>query len=279
MDEQYFIVREVFAYYGRSMYVAQTVEKGIMNIILFNQHKNGITKTRYDELLHEKSLLTFGQLKREIQEMDCFTDSELDAINEFHEKRDFLAHSYWWERAVEFYDDKLQYKLLEELNEYTELFKRLNEIIENKINPLIKKYGIDLDGIQNEMVSQGKTVPFESFRKLSKNEVVVEIFGYKNAENSLIPIFKLKDNTNWTVCEIGLTQYKFEIVEENKFNLKNMENVIPINQFNPRPKVKSNWNYELDLKKKCFKMIISRENNTAPMKWKIKNTVANQVGV
>lgn len=275
MTEQDYIVREIFAYYGRTMYLAQAIEKGIMNLIVVSQHKHGITKTRYDEILHEKSSMTFGQLKREIIDLDCFSDHELELIEKFHEKRDFLAHSYWWERAVEFYDEKLQYKLFNELDDLTEFFDSLNELIENKAKPFIEKHNIDIDSIRDEMIAQGKTIPFDSFRKLNKNETIIDLFPYKNAENSLIPIFELEDRTFWTICEIGLTQYKFEVLQKNKLRFKNFDGVLPISQFNPRPKINQPWNYELDLKKKGLKMMITKESNESPMKWKITNTVAN----
>ncbi len=275
MTEQDYIVREIFAYYGRTMYLAQVIEKGIMNLIVVSQHKHGINKTRYDEILHEKSSMTFGQLKREIKDLDFFSDLELELIEEFHKKRDFLAHSFWWERAVEFYDEKLQHKLLNELDKLTEFLDSLNELVENKTKPFIDKHNIDIDNIRNEMITQGKTIPFESFRKLNKNEVVIDLFPYKNAENSLIPIFELEDRTFWTICEIGLTQYKFEVLQENKLRFKNFDGILPISQFNPRPKMNKPWNYELDLKKKGLKLVISKENNESPMKWKIINTVAN----
>ena len=276
MTEQDYIVREIFAYYGRTMYLAQTIEKGIMNLLIISQHKHGITMTRYDEILHEKSSLTFGQLKRDIKELNCFSEIELGQIEEFHKKRDFLAHSYWWERAVEFYDEKLQHKLLEELNDLREFFNKLNELVEDKIKPFIENHNIDLGSIMNEMIAQGKTIPFESFRKLDKNETVIDLFPYKNAENSLIPVFELEDNTFWTICEIGLTQYKFEIVKENKLNINGLEKIFPIKQFNPRPKTQNPWNYELDLKKNGLKMIVSKDDTNSTMKWKIKKRDSNK---
>lgn len=186
-----------------------------------------------------------------------------------------MAHTFWWDRAVEFYDENLQHKLLIELTKITDSFDYLNELVENKAKPFIEKHNIDIDGIRNEMIAQGKTIPFDSFRKLNKNETVIDLYPYKNAENSLIPIFELEDNTFWTICEIGLTHYKFEVLKENKLKFKNFDGILPIKQFNPRPKVNLPWNYELDLKKKGLKMVISKENNESPMKWRITNTVAN----
>ena len=270
MTEQDYIVREIFAYYGRAMYIVQTVEKGLMNLIVTSNHQFGITKTRYDEILYEKSLLTFGQLKREINETNVFSEEELTMINEFHEKRDFLAHSFFWDRAVEFYDETQQHKLLVELDKMTDFFERINQFVEAKVQPFIDQNDIDLEAIQHEMVLQGKTIPLEKFRKLSKNEKVIELFPYKNSENSIIPIFKLEDDTFWTLCEVGLTQYKLEIIETNKLKFKNLDELLPINQFNPRPTIENHWNYELDLKKKGLKMVVTKENVNSPMKWSIK---------
>lgn len=278
MTEQENIVKEIFAYYGKTLYIAQTIEKGIMNLILISQHKYGISKTRFEEILYEKSSMTFGQLKREIKELKSFSDAELRLIEQFHEKRDFLAHSFWWERAVEFYDEKLHYKLLKELSDLTTFFDSLNILIEGKVRAFLKEHNINIDSIRDEMFSQGKTIPFESFRKLNKNETIIDLFPYRNAENSLIPIFKLEDNTFWTICEIGLTQYKFDIIQENKLKFNHFSReIFPINQFNPRPKIENPWNYELDLKKKGLKMIISRENMDSPLKWKLKNTTPKDV--
>jgi len=214
MSEQDFIVREIFAYFGRTMYLAQSVEKGFMNVILMEQHSHQITETRYDELLAELSTLTFGQLKRKIKEISHFTADDLALVEQFHKKRDFLAHSYWWERSVEFYDDSLQHKLLIELDEITVFFESVNELIKKNISPFTSAHSIDLEELSKVLVSQGETIPLETFRELNKNENVKDLFGYKNAPQSQIPIFQLEDNTHWTICEFGLSQYKFEIKEE-----------------------------------------------------------------
>lgn len=270
MDEQDYIVREIFAYYGRAMYQAQTIEKGILSIILMLQHKNGITQSRFDELLYEKSQLTFGQLKRELSELNCFSPNELAKINEFQEKRDFLTHNYWWDRAVEFNVPNLQPTLLVELNSYTNFFNELHELINNLSNSFLEKHKINFIEIQNELIAEGKTPIIESFRKLKKNEVLIDLFGYRNHPNSFIPIFQLEDKTYWTLCEEGLTQYKNKIIEISKVPLEKIANIFPINQFNPRPKVNVPWNYEIDLKKKGLKVMVSRDESTGQMKWRIK---------
>jgi hypothetical protein len=39
-----------------------------MNLVVICNHKFGISRARYGEILYEKSLLTLGQLKRELND-------------------------------------------------------------------------------------------------------------------------------------------------------------------------------------------------------------------
>ncbi len=270
MQEQDDILKEIFAYYGGAMYFAQCLEKGIMNIIVLKTIEKGITKTRIEELIQEKSALTFGQLKRELKELNIFTENELKDIDTFHEKRDFLAHSYWWERTVEFYDPSLQHKLLFELNEYKSSFEELEKVIISKASGFIEQYGINMDATLLTMLSEGATTPFEKFRKLSKNETVISIFGYNETDSSQIPIFEFSDNTFWTISEVGLSQYKSDIADQKKFTIDKINGIMPINQFNPRPKIIAPWNYELDLKKRGLIMKISKLDSNCQLRWSIK---------
>ncbi|TXK30872.1 hypothetical protein FVR03_20235 [Pontibacter qinzhouensis] len=262
-------IKDIFAYYGRAMCIAQSVEKGIMCMLLLPQRDNFITQSRYDELLYEKSSYTFGQLKRELLQLNIFTDDELNKLDEFHKKRDFLVHNYWWDRSVELYDPNLQHKLFDELEAYTIFFIEINEIIKGINHTVLEKNNINLQRIQEEMIAEGETPILEPFRKLKKSEVLVDLFGYRNNPNSYIPIFQLDDLTYWTLCEVGLTQYKEHIVETEKVPLKQVDGLFPIVQFNPRPAVNTPWKYQLDLKKRGLKVDVEFITELRKVKWKI----------
>ncbi len=261
--------KELFAYFGRAVYLAQVVEKGIMSIIILSRHEVGITKFRHDELLSKLSSLTFGQIKRKLYELNIFNPEELKLIDEFHDKRDFLIHSFWWERAVELYDKMHHNKLFLELEELAEFFEEVDSKISLKHNESEFAKGIDLNDSIKDLVSYGKTPSGIQCRELSKNEVVTDIFGYKNAPNSIIPIFELEDKSFWTICENGLSQHMFEIIERNKVSIPQLVGIFPIKQFNPNPKINRLWDYHLDLKKKGLKMKISKNDRYSPIKWSL----------
>jgi len=259
------LTKELFTTYGLLVYLIQVIEKKILSLILSDNLKNNITQSRYDELLYEKSQLTLGQLKRDLKNTTLFLPRDLEKIERFHKKRDFLIHSYWWTKAVEI--ETAPNSLLHELKEFQTFFDEINSMLELKTLQFYIKNDINLDEIANEMISEGVTPSLESFRPLKKNETLIDLFKYQNAIGSIIPIFQLEDKTYWTVCEIGLTQYKKEIIPANKTVITKVQSIFPIKQFNPRPKINALWNYNLDLKKQGLKVKIGFENGS--MKWGI----------
>lgn len=89
---------------------------------------------------------------------------------------------------------------------------------------------------------------------------------------SQIPLFKLDDNTYWSLCEIGLTSFSKITNEENLIPLDKTVGIFPVLQFNPKPKVSEEGKYELDLKKGGLVMKVERVliENIAVFKWGIR---------
>ena len=111
-----------------------------------------------------------------------------------------------------------------------------------------------------------------TYRKLTKNETLLGIFTYESAPGSQIPIFKLKDNTYWSLCEVGLTNFSRIKNDEELTSLEKTQGIFPINQFNPRPKVTDEGEYKLDLKKNGLFMKVERViiADKTVYKWAIK---------
>lgn len=263
-------IRECFAYFGRTIYMVQTIEKGILNCLILS-YKN-VTKARYDELLAEKSQLTFGQLKREIIEKQIFESEIIQRIEKFHEKRDWLAHNYWWDRAVEFYRDDLRFKIFEELDNLTTEFDEFNNLINDKYQQFISEHGQDFNKLFDEFTSFDKTPDNPTFRKLLKNETLTGLFTYESEQGYQIPIFRFEDNSYWTLCECGLTYFNNANFEQSLIPLDKTNGIFPVLQFNPRPKIINDWDYELDLKKNglYIKVQPSEIDGRFVFKWTIK---------
>lgn len=240
-------VRECFAYFGRVIFLAQEVEKEILNSLVLS-YKN-ISHTRFDELLAEKFQLTFGQLKREIIQKKLFDNIILNKIEKFHELRDWLVHSYWWERTIEFYRDDLRVKIIEELDRIASEFGKLNDEIHKINSDFLKAKGLDTSQLTRELAELDQTPTFKKYRKLIKNETLIGLYLFETDNGSRIPLFELNDNTYWTICENGLTEYNLEFKKDKLLHIDKTNEIFPVTNFNPKPKTTRDWDYELDLKK------------------------------
>lgn len=267
MEKEEIIIRDIYAFYGRVIYTAQIVEKGLMNIIVLQNLEDNISRTRYYELLFEKSSLTAGQLLREIERLRIFPKNE-ELLEEFHKKRDFIVHNYWWENDINFNDHGSIDRIKKELKSYYVFFEELIAIIvQYRIN-FEKKHSLVIDESLNEALFRTSLLEIKKFRKINKNEIVKDIYCCNDSLNNVIIIFTLADDTIWTLGEIGLTQYFNKINTSEIIAIEELIGIFPIAQFNPRPKNVKPWSYNLDLKKRGLKLVVFRENSNS-INWKI----------
>jgi hypothetical protein len=129
------IAEEFYAYYGLAMHTVQTLEHGLLIYnALWQYNNNGISKIDYLKLLAKPA--TLGQLKTKILENKVFNDSEIVLLDEVNKKRRFLAHRFWWERNINFSDNKHLEALKLEIVSNIRLFDSLNNILNKRIMSL-----------------------------------------------------------------------------------------------------------------------------------------------
>lgn len=267
------IIGNVYSLFGRTINHVQIIEKAIMNSIILKKFENDITSSRYHELYFEYYKKPTGQLLREFNEI--IPDTDIILFEEFHELRDFLSHHYWWEINLEFENQKSIDDTICELKDYISIFENLIDYLNNFRLEFEKKHNLQVNHEFDKALFITSLNEIKKFRKLNKNENVVDIFAYEQSKQDIIPIFQLEDNTFWTVAESGLSQYFYKILESSKIQIKELIGIFPIKQFNPHPKTISPWNYALLLKKKGLKIVVNLKKNNNPFEWNIENTVAN----
>ena len=91
------------------------------------RNRSDVIRPRLEEKLVYAFSLTMGNIFEEIK---SFIPEELHAnIKEAIEKRNFLAHYFWYERAHMMFTTKNVTQLINELNDYSELFNNIDEIL------------------------------------------------------------------------------------------------------------------------------------------------------
>jgi hypothetical protein len=153
LDQDEEQIKEVYARFGLAMYQAQCVERAIA-ILLATEYGPGptkITRSQYDDLLESLFKKTFGgliaHLRKSVNVPSNFDDTLREALN----KRNWLAHEYFWDRAGHFLSDKGRNIMLSELNEIIEYFSNLDQQVTEIYQAWAEKHGITKDRINIEM--------------------------------------------------------------------------------------------------------------------------------
>ena len=91
--------KEVYAFYGLTMYAAQCLEKGLVHLAFsyLLSEKEILTRDEWDNLFADVNKKTFGRLLNIISKTLSAPQSVFDDLKEALNKRNWLAHDYFFE--------------------------------------------------------------------------------------------------------------------------------------------------------------------------------------
>ncbi|WPO94626.1 hypothetical protein SFA32_16930 [Buttiauxella sp. HR94] len=155
--------KEVYAYFGLAMYRAQCVEKSIVQLLIFldffkeNAPKFSTSEKweedfdRFDEMLSKK---TMGNLLSSIKKLSVLDDDIENTLSLALKKRNWLAHAYFVDHALDFINESGRNKMITELEKVIELFNLVENILQPISSSAALKYGLTdeiLEKIKKEM--------------------------------------------------------------------------------------------------------------------------------
>jgi len=137
LDDESYQAREVFAQYGLTSYVSQVLEKAILNALTLRQvaASDAPTQEAWDRYFASNASLTMGRL---IGAFERHFPSEGELVRLLRTalpKRNYIAHTFFWNYAVAFTTGTGRETMLLELFEIRELFESVQSLIE----PLIRR--------------------------------------------------------------------------------------------------------------------------------------------
>lgn len=173
-------VKETFAYFGRAYYLAGVLDSALALALLFidflpsvkaaHLRDRGQTFDRpayeaaFDKFLADQHAQTLGNLRKRLFASSLLDDALKVEIDEAKKKRDFIAHHYFRERAVEFATRAGRDQMIAELVEIARHLERVAQMID----VAIEIAQIDL-GIEPEIIA-AYTKRFMDSEGLSKSE-------------------------------------------------------------------------------------------------------------
>jgi hypothetical protein len=166
LDSESAQVRDVYAYYGLTMYWAQCLEQSIFQNLLFFDHfpkaiANYTTPKswaeEFDRYENRELGQTMGRLIRRLNEAGQATTSIEELLNAALKSRNWLAHGYFADRAIQFTMPDGREVMITELEELQSKFKECAHQLDAVTLPAMRKYGFsdaELARIQAAMIEE-----------------------------------------------------------------------------------------------------------------------------
>lgn len=250
------LVREMYARFGLAYYHSEVLHRGLCIILaMFDlPRRDLITRPRVEEHLAHTFSLTLGGV---IIELDGKLPAKYSTkLAEVREKRNFLAHHFWFDRAhLMFRADHIQ-GLIDELDGYTEIFNRLDEETSAWFHARQTELGLTDDILQDclarilsgegEEPLPGKDVVKELERKLKRKQRLVRVWEFELPEGGKPLVFEMQDGTLWQLCDAGLGWTRFQNTEPHWVEHPAIQPHLPAD-ITPRPKGVKPWEYEFKL--------------------------------
>lgn len=151
LDEPGMQFKEICAFYGAAMHMAQVLEHGIVNAIFFLDflptRKGEWTDEEYEDFFAGNFSKTFGRLVKSLKKVTV-VPSELEAlIKESNDRRNYLAHTFFREKTDVLYGGGYQ-EIIDSLNEDIDQFAKTDQILSAFLKPIWNKFGWTEEAIE-----------------------------------------------------------------------------------------------------------------------------------
>ncbi len=123
------------------------------------------------------------------------------------DRRNFLAHRFWYERIELMTTSEGVSKLIVELSEYTAEFQALNADIDKCVEPYMSRADVTDEMVQRALASLLRGEPEEPMirqRRPKRRELIVAVYDVPVEGGGSAPVFQTDDGTLWQLCDAGL---------------------------------------------------------------------------
>ena len=153
--------RETFARYGLAMYHAQCVEKSLAILVssVFNNEFLPSDPNRRGEIQDKVFAKTIGRLINRMRKLVSVPPNLDRTLGDALQKRNWLAHKYFWARAGEVMTTRGRKKMIDELTELSDFFSRVDVHLVSIYEKWSKKVGIPqavIDGNMKKLISENE---------------------------------------------------------------------------------------------------------------------------
>jgi|SRR5271166_657069 len=145
-------IKEVFAYFGRAYYTANLFETGLA-IALKREGVHSLDRyeTEFDTFMKKQHAQTLGNLLKRFEKHNTADTKLKTMLAEAKDKRDFIAHHYFRERAEEFATRVGRDSMIAELDASTTVFDEADEAIQAVVAPRLASIGVSVEHMESHI--------------------------------------------------------------------------------------------------------------------------------
>jgi hypothetical protein len=186
-------IKELYARFGLAYYHAEVLHRGLCNLYCASQipPDGPVTRPRVEEHLRRAFETTLGQLLLKLQPI--LPPTLVPKLERAVERRNFLAHHFWYERSNLMMSLRGVEDLVNELAEDTELFSQLDTEIEELFRTLHSRVGLTpeiLPFVLADVLSGKGLEPLNQQRKPKKWRQLRQYLTFRLPRAAVILSFK-----------------------------------------------------------------------------------------
>ncbi len=239
-------IKEVYAQFGLAYYHAEVLHRGLCNLYTISQITPSrlVSRYRLEEHLRFSSEMTLGRL---LEQMETILPVPLsEQLKLALERRNFLAHHFWYERIHLTATQNGVETMLLELSRDISLFKELDLEVDKLNAPLQQKTWMKpelFEAALNDLKNGNSKAlePLHQQRMPKKQEIIVKVFCTPNSTL----VFQTDDGVLWELCDAGLGWSSYQSVDISWLVAKKFASLLPA-KINPRPIVSAPWTFEIN---------------------------------
>jgi hypothetical protein len=144
---------QVYRACGLALSWAQFFEAEIVNAVLFHSiaRNKFLVRSQAEKCLFDTEKRPLRQLLREVLKRIKFEPDVTGTFFEAIERRNFLAHKYFWDRMEDFATEEGRNSMLEELRKLTVLFYSAHKFASMITDLYSEQLGVSREAIEEEM--------------------------------------------------------------------------------------------------------------------------------
>jgi hypothetical protein len=266
-------LRELFAYFGRAYYFAEVLHRGLCNLyVVLQVPENGVvTRYRVEEHFAAAFKMTLGQVWKTVA--NHFTRDSRTVLELAIERRNFVAHHFWYERAHLMSRRDGRLAMQNELADATKLFEQADALVDAVGPDFAARFGLDethLNAAMTEILQGVPPEPLRTQRRLRKLETVIRAY-----EGNML-LLETDDGVMWQICDEGLGWCAYDRAESTWKKSARLSPYLPTT-LNPRPSRTGPWNYDLQLGKGAA-LAIRPATGERGYTWSIRQTSGQDAG-